>query len=381
MHEDRKSTASDSALPDGQENRIKVSQAIILLVTLQSAIVNLFAASGVALPWVARAFMVLGIGTSLLFWGIYKFGLNLRWSRVDLALPQCVLMASMQFGFVLLAPRLTIIFLLVALVILVYGLMQLSYSQFAMGCTVYAVVSGMLLFLVRDRFGYPGESDLQLTLMWLFLSLLLASFCFARAQIDRLRGQLAQTLEQLSATAAKLDSLARHDTLTGVFNRQAMIEILESELLRAKRTGHPFCFAIIDLDHFSILNEKHGSAVGDQVLQGVADASMKLLRALDRFGRMGGEEFGILLPATWLDQGMIAMGRLAKAVGGYDWEKIAPGLSVTFSGGITTNAINDTAEIIIKRADEALLEAKRDGRNRIVQAEEALPDMPPLDLD
>jgi diguanylate cyclase (GGDEF)-like protein len=218
-------------------------------------------------------------------------------------------------------------------------------------------------------------------LVWIFFSLAIAAFGFGCVQNYRLRERLTAVQDQLAAASAKLDSLTRHDNLTGVLNRQALMEILNSELLRAHRTGHPFCFAIIDLDHFSALNEKYGVGAGDLILKAVAETSMNLLRALDRLGRIGGEEFGIVLPATWLDQGMIAMGRLTKAVGGYDWEKIAPGLNVTFSAGLTTNAINDTAEIIIKRADEALLQAKREGRNRIVQAEEALPDMPPLDLD
>jgi diguanylate cyclase (GGDEF)-like protein len=222
---------------------------------------------------------------------------------------------------------------------------------------------------------------MQVALILLFFSIALATFGIMRAQNNRLRDQLAATQEQLTLSLSTLDSLTRHDRLTGVFNRQALIEILDLELLRAHRTGHPFCFAIIDLDHFSEINEKYGIAAGDLVLKAVAETGMNLLRALDRLGRIGGEEFGIILPATWLDQGMIAMGRLTKAVGGYDWEKISLGLTVTFSAGITTNAINDTAEIIIKRADEALLQAKREGRNRIVQAEEALPDMPPLDLD
>jgi diguanylate cyclase (GGDEF)-like protein len=185
----------------------------------------------------------------------------------------------------------------------------------------------------------------------------------------------------LAASLTKRDSLSRHDMLTGVLNRRALIETLDWELLRAKRTGHPFCFAIIDLDHFRAVNEKFGNECGDRVLKTVADTSTKLLRALDRFGRIGGEEFGIVLPATWLDQGVIAMGRLSKAVGECDWEKITPGVAVTFSAGITTNAVNDTAEVVIKRADEALLQAKREGRNRVAQAEEALPDMPPIDLD
>ena len=255
-------------------------------------------------------------------------------------------------------------------------------SQFVVIIAVGAfAISGIALWSVRDALGYRGDADAALTFVWLCLSLSVAGLVFARTQSNRLRARLSAANEQLAASHAKLDSLARHDMLTGVLNRRALMETLDWELLRAKRTGHPFCFAIIDLDHFREVNERCGSQSGDLVLKTIADTSTNLLRALDRFGRIGGEEFGIVLPATWLDQGMIAMNRLTKAVGECDWEKIAPGLNITFSAGITTNAVNDTAEIVIKRADEALLQAKREGRNRIVQAEEELPDMPPIVLD
>jgi diguanylate cyclase (GGDEF)-like protein len=250
---------------------------------------------------------------------------------------------------------------------------------------VFAVLafalSGMALWALRKQFGPVDNFELLLMLVWFFFSLSIAALVLAKVRGNRLRAQLARADEKLAAAQAKLDSLARHDQLTGVLNRRALVETLDWELLRSKRTGHPFCFAIVDLDHFRSINEKYGNANGDLVLKMVAETSFTLLRALDRFGRIGGEEFGIVLPATWLDQGVIAMGRLSKAIARCDWEAIAPGLAITFSAGITTNAVNDTAELVIKRADEALLQAKREGRNRIVQAEEALPDMPPIDID
>lgn len=197
---------------------------------------------------------------------------------------------------------------------------------------------------------------------------------------SRLRQQLSEKDQELQALRAQIDELARHDPLTGVLNRRSLIEMLEAELQRALRTGHPFCFAIIDLDHFKDANDQYGHPVGDAVLKTVADTAMKLLRTIDRFGRLGGGEFGIVLPATWLDQGVIAMDRLSKAVAGCNWEGLAPGLAVTFSAGITTNAPMDTVDLITKRAEKARYQAKQAGRNRTVQLEEPLPDFPPMDL-
>lgn len=197
---------------------------------------------------------------------------------------------------------------------------------------------------------------------------------------SRLRQQLSEKDQALQALRSQIEELSRYDPLTGVLNRRSLIEMLEAELQRALRTGHPFCFAIIDLDHFKEANDQYGHPVGDAVLKTVADTAMKLLRTVDRFGRLGGGEFGIVLPATWLDQGVIAMDRLTKAVAGCNWEGIAPGLAVTFSAGITTNAPMDTVDLITKRAEKALTQAKQEGRNRTVQVEEPLPDLPPMDL-
>ena len=197
---------------------------------------------------------------------------------------------------------------------------------------------------------------------------------------SRLRQQLSEKDQALQVLRSQIEELSRHDPLTGVLNRRSLTEMLDAELQRSLRTGHPFSFAIIDLDHLGAANDQYGHLVGDAILKTVADTAIKLLRTVDRFGRLDSDQFGIVLPATWLDQGLIAMDRLSKAVAGCDWTGIAAGLTVTFSAGITTNAPKDTSELIVKRAERALAQAKQGGRNRTVQIEEALPDFPPMDL-
>jgi diguanylate cyclase len=198
---------------------------------------------------------------------------------------------------------------------------------------------------------------------------------------ERLTVMLDEKDREIQALLAKVDELSRHDPLTGALNRRSMTHILTAELQRSYRTGQPFCFVIISLDHFSKVNEKFGHQVGDLTLKTIAETSKNLLRVLDRFGRLDGKEFAIVLPATWLDQGVLAINRLSKAVAECGWEHITPGQTVTFSTGITTNAPGDTAESITKRAEKALSQAKNEGRNRIIQAEEPLPEGMPIDMD
>ncbi len=190
-----------------------------------------------------------------------------------------------------------------------------------------------------------------------------------------MRAELAENALRISALVAMTEELARHDPLTGVLNRRVMNELLAAELQRSYRTGHPFCFAIIDLDHFRDINEGFGHDAGDLVLRTVSEASLTLLRALDRFARLGGAEFGILFPATWLHQGVTALGRLREAIGACAWDSITPGRALTFSVGLTTNAPGDNAETLMARAEKALKSAKEEGGNRLVQIEKPLPPM------
>ena len=190
---------------------------------------------------------------------------------------------------------------------------------------------------------------------------------------EQLRGQLAEREAEIAQLRARMDELGRHDSMTGALNRRSLLEALVAELQRAQRTGHPFCFAVFQLDRFEAVSGQYGHLAGDAVLKKMADTAIKLLRTVDRFGRLGGESFGIVLPATWLDQGMIAMGRLSKAIADCDWGDTAPGLKLTFSGGITTNTFGDTAESMIKRAEQAMRQAQGEGGGRTIQVEEALP--------
>lgn len=191
----------------------------------------------------------------------------------------------------------------------------------------------------------------------------------------QLQAQLQDKDREIEQLRAQIEELSRHDPLTGVLNRRSLLQALEAELQRSRRTGHPFCFAVIDLDHFKSINDQYGEPIGDLVLKNLSDAANMLLRVLDRFGRLGGEEFGILLPATWLDQGVLAMNRLTIAVADSGWDRIMPGMRVTFSAGLTTNAPMDTPETMLKRAKKALAQAKQQGRGQLVQIEEALPGM------
>lgn len=194
-----------------------------------------------------------------------------------------------------------------------------------------------------------------------------------------LRAEIKEKDWEIEALRAQIEKLTRHDFLTGALNLRGIVETLQAELQRAHRTGHPFCFAVIDLDDFKVLSDANGISTGDFVLQTVSQASIKLLRQLDRFGRIENERFCVVLPATWPDQAVIAMDRLSKAIAACDPNLVAPTSAITFSGGLTSNALGDTPDRIIERAHEALAKAKEEGGARTILVEEAMPDMPIID--
>lgn len=193
--------------------------------------------------------------------------------------------------------------------------------------------------------------------------------CAGCPACEPLRQQLAEKDQEIS----RLLALSRHDVLTGVLNRRSLTELVGEELQRSSRTGQPFCFAVIGVDHMGDVNTQFGNDTGDTVLKTIARESCFLLRTLDRFGRVDSDVFGIILPATWLHQGVLAMNRLHAFVAAFDWNTVTAGRMVTFSTGLTTNAPAESAENMIERALKALAQAKTEGRDRLVTLEQELP--------
>jgi two-component system cell cycle response regulator len=168
--------------------------------------------------------------------------------------------------------------------------------------------------------------------------------------------------EELVAQGARLEALLREDALTGLSNRRAILTQLAGMVSAARRHGHPLSVAILDLDHFKRINDTHGHAAGDKVLVTAAHALGAHLRAEDQLGRLGGEEFLVLLPDT---DGMAARHvaeKLRAEVAAAPTE-----VRVTVSIGVATWD-GEAPEDLLHRADEALYAAKQAGRDRVLAA-------------
>jgi len=165
----------------------------------------------------------------------------------------------------------------------------------------------------------------------------------------------------------EVQQLASTDSLTGLHNRRHFMELAKREFGRARRYQRPLATIMLDIDHFKQVNDTYGHAVGDQVLQIVAERCQKTVREIDILGRYGGEEFVVLLLETGLDGARIMAERLRTAITS---KPVHAGegleLNVTASLGVAQRDENTTSlEILIARADQAMYIAKHKGRNRV----------------
>jgi diguanylate cyclase (GGDEF)-like protein len=165
---------------------------------------------------------------------------------------------------------------------------------------------------------------------------------------------------------------SRTDLLTGLPNRRHILEQLDGALAGHEATDAGFCIAVIDIDHFKAINDTHGHDAGDAVLRHFADTCRERVRAQDTLGRMGGEEFLLILPGAGLNEAFRIIGRVRDGFPSARRDGDGTDLPYTFSAGIAESLAGDDRSSILHRADRALYAAKGEGRNctRIAAAAE-----------
>ncbi len=182
--------------------------------------------------------------------------------------------------------------------------------------------------------------------------------------------RIVELQEQLLTTQRLLREQATRDSLTGLWNRGMILEILQRELPRSKREGHAVSVIMADIDHFKGINDTHGHLVGDQVLRQVAQRLLAVLRPYDTVGRYGGEEFLVVLPGCGAEIALSLAERLRRCI---EAESIrGEGMllrSVTVSLGVAVWNGEASGLELLRLADAALYRAKNEGRNRAVLAD------------
>jgi two-component system cell cycle response regulator len=164
---------------------------------------------------------------------------------------------------------------------------------------------------------------------------------------------------------AELRRLAVEDPLTGLANKGAFAAALEREVARARRHARPLALALLDVDHFKAVNDRHGHLAGDQVLRELARAVAPLVRAEELFARVGGDELALLLPDVTLERAAIFAEKVRARVEASACDFGGTHIAVTVSAGVAALAPGEDPEALVARADQRLYDAKRCGRNRV----------------
>lgn len=179
---------------------------------------------------------------------------------------------------------------------------------------------------------------------------------------EEFKNEVNKVLEKFKHDLYSLHDMATRDEKTGVYNNRFFNNIFELELERAKRGKQKLALAVIDIDFFKKVNDTYGHLVGDKVLYHLAKNLGKTIRKYDVLARFGGEEFVVLFPEANLNQAKKVGERMRK---GLDKDQILKRYKVTVSVGVTEFKEKDTREKMMSRADKALYEAKKNGRNRV----------------
>lgn len=187
--------------------------------------------------------------------------------------------------------------------------------------------------------------------------------------ITRINTLNAELETRVRMRTAELEKLAMLDPLTGAGNRRHLDQRALVEIEDAERHGAPLALVLFDIDHFKKINDTWGHAAGDAVLRGLVNQVQNELRPRDFLARIGGEEFVLLLPGSGIDDGVRVCERMRCAIGCSTFATPQGDISVTSSFGVAVLARGERLESALARADNALYQAKRAGRNCVVIAE------------
>lgn len=233
----------------------------------------------------------------------------------------------------------------------------------------YMVVGAMASVLLPTTLGFllsgqPMEISLGVGALFFMGALIRATTTMSAAQ-----GENFKLTHRLSAAKQKAELMAHTDELTGLENRRAFFDRGQTLANYCERNGLPLSVAMIDADHFKQINDRYGHAVGDAVLRKLADQLKHSLRKSDVCGRMGGEEFAMLLPDTSLTEANALAERFCKSYAATPMRDSEGAVANTVSIGVASNGYD--IEHLLHCADEALYQAKAAGRNCVVAQSDA----------
>ena len=255
--------------------------------------------------------------------------------------------------------------------ILFFGALGLSPRQ-VVGIGLYAMAAFSVAVVVSPRF-YGTTFDVMDGAYAAMILIVLAGCMVVNLRVQQMRQRLDRQREALAEALAENRALAMRDELTGLYNRRAMVELIQLECRRRRRGQGTLLFAMIDVDHFKRVNDHHGHAMGDHVLRVFADALRANVRETDVLARWGGDEFLLLLSDIEPRSAQTLLERTREAIAALPVPNAPPDLRLSMSAGLALHMPHSSPQETLERADQALYAAKDQGRNRVALAPELQP--------
>jgi diguanylate cyclase (GGDEF)-like protein len=353
-------------IPDDPRQALRIRRYLMAAGTSMLAVASLFIAHRFGLlPWSAAlegTAMILIL--AVIFYLLFRFGLNRQFSDPSLT-TEMIVCAIIVLAYLMYQARdarnaLSLFYLAAML----FGVLRLSTPRLMSIAGIALLAHGTMLYLSELR--QPGANGSESLMQFAVLAVVLPWFAAMGGYVNALRQRLSDSNRQLKIAFERIEQVAIHDELTGVFNRRFLMDVLTRESSRAKRLGTAFSACLFDLDHFKNINDTLGHAAGDAVLKHFARLGGSGLRAVDVFGRYGGEEFLLVLPDTGQPGACASAERVRAAFENARVAQLPVDYRLSVTVGIATSRPGEDIEALLGRADAALYEGKAAGRNRIV---------------
>lgn len=295
---------------------------------------------------------------------------NLTLEDSDMAVPQMIWALTVVVITSHYALDLKPVVLLTGLAMIVMGANRLKRSQ-----QVFVAIYGLLIYMLSVSFLTSAGSMNWITEMVLMIAFGLV-LCFGPAlyQFDRtiFENILTDKNEEIGKALEQIQELTTRDELTGIFNRRHVLEVLHHEKAMADRINYTFAVCYCDLDDFRQVNDRFGRAIGDDALKNFSRQAEQATREVDCVARISGEEFVLVLSGTRGTDAVIAAQRLVDGLRDMHVSRIEPRFRITASMGIAEYRSGESIQQLLDRADRAMYDAKRSGRNRIIVAGESV---------
>ena len=314
-------------------------------------------------------FLLAGVAASnLLIFVVLRSGLNERFSDPSLTLFQCLVAMCWILAFMYLSPLAREIMLMIYVVTMLFGMFQLSRRELLLLAIFSLAGYGALLFF-DDALQASREVLTREALRYSVLTVMILWSAYFGNYVGSLKQKLRRQNQSLKRAIETATHQAERDELTRTYNRRFIMGSLDDEKVRADEENRIFSICIFDLDHFKRVNDEHGHQAGDQVLAEFTMRAGGILRSMDQvrrrghpMGRYGGEEFIVLLPGTGLPGAINCAERIRELT---EQRTFVNDIKVTVSVGVAQYRAGEEIKETIRRADEALYEAKALGRNQV----------------